>query len=104
MCYLQVQALKSQHTNKSFPVEKFHSLPITVNTLKSRRMRCMGNVSRMEKMSNAHKILIKIPDRKKQLARTWRRWEDSTKICLRVLCENVDYSHLTQKRISGRLV
>jgi hypothetical protein len=50
-------------------------------------------------MRNAHKILVKKPEGKRQLRRPMHRWEDNIRMDLReVRCECVDQMYLAQDR------
>jgi hypothetical protein len=40
------------------------------------------NVARMRHMKNAYKVLVRNPQRKKQLGRFRRRWEDNIRMNL----------------------
>ena len=48
--------------------------------IKSKRLRWVGHVVRMEEGRSAFKILTGIPTGKRPLGRTRRRWEDNTRI------------------------
>jgi hypothetical protein len=53
----------------------------------------------MEMMGNAYKIFFGKPEGKRPLQRPRCRWEKSTKMHLREIgLEDVDWTHLTQKR------
>jgi hypothetical protein len=44
--------------------------PLSITTvIKSRRMRCAGHVEYVEKLTDAYRILVRIPDGKRRLAR-----------------------------------
>jgi hypothetical protein len=49
-----------------------YSSPNIIRVIKSRRIKRMGHVSHMEKIWNAHKILVGKPDGKPR-----HRWEDN---------------------------
>jgi hypothetical protein len=67
--------------------------------LKARRMRWEGDVARMGGMRNARKILVGIPERKRQLGRHRRTSEDNIKVGIREMgWEVVDWIHLAQDR------
>jgi hypothetical protein len=53
--------------------------------MKSRMMRWVGNVVRMGKKKNAHRILVGKPVGKSPLGRPRRRWADKIKMDLRVI-------------------
>jgi hypothetical protein len=50
---------------------------------KSRRMRWVGHVARLEEKRNAYRILVGMPEGKRPLGRTRRRWVDNIKTDLR---------------------
>jgi hypothetical protein len=50
-----------------------YSSPSIIRTIKSRMMRWAGHVARMVK-TNAYRILVKKPERKRPLGRPRRRW------------------------------
>jgi hypothetical protein len=47
-----------------------------IQVIKSRRMKWVGRVARMERR-DAHRILVEKPERKRLLGRTRHRWEDN---------------------------
>ena len=51
--------------------------------IKSRRLRWVGHVARMEEGDNAFKILTGKPTGKKPLGRPRRRWEDNIRMDLK---------------------
>jgi hypothetical protein len=57
----------------------YRSLEI-VRVIKCRRLRWAGHVARMEKGSNAFKILTGKPTGKRPLVRPRRRWEDNIRM------------------------
>ena len=60
-----------------------YSSPNTIRNLKSRRLRCVGHVARMEESRNVYRVLVGKPEGKRPLGRPRRRWEDNIKIDLR---------------------
>ena len=50
--------------------------------IKSRRMRWVGHVARMEEGRGMHKVLVGKPEGKRPLGRPKRRWEDNIKMDL----------------------
>ena len=56
--------------------------PNIVRVIKSRRLRCAGDVAKMEEGRGAFKILIGTPAGKRPLGRPRRRWEDNIRIDL----------------------
>jgi hypothetical protein len=54
-------------------------------------------------MRNTYKIVVVKPERKRQLQRAGRRWEDSIKIYFKeIRCEDVNWIHLAQDRVHWR--
>jgi hypothetical protein len=54
-------------------------------------------------MTNAYKILVGKPERKTQLGRPRRRWDDNIRMDSReIWCERVDWMHLAQDRDQWR--
>jgi hypothetical protein len=47
---------------------------IFVRTIKPRRMRWAGRVTRMAEMINTYTILVGKPEGKRPLGRPWHRW------------------------------
>ena len=66
--------------------EELHSLyrsPNIVRVIKSRRLRRVGHVARMEEGRSAFKILTGKPTGKRPLGRPRRRWEDNIRMALK---------------------
>jgi hypothetical protein len=66
--------------------EEIHYLfcsPNIIRASKLRRMRWAGCVTCMEDMRNANTILVRKPERRRQLGRPRYRWEDSIKTDLK---------------------
>ena len=59
-----------------------YSSPNIVRVIKSRRMRWVGHVARMEERRGVHKVLVGKPDGKRPLGRPRRRWENNIKMDL----------------------
>ena len=59
-----------------------YSSPNIARVIKSRRMRWVGYVARMEEGRGAHKVLVGKPEGKRPLGRPRRRWEDNIKMDL----------------------
>jgi hypothetical protein len=51
--------------------------------IKSRRMRWAGHVTRTGENRNAYRILVGMPEGKRPLGRTRRRWMDNIKMDLK---------------------
>ena len=60
-----------------------YSSPNIIRNLKSRRLRWVGHVARMEQSRNACRVLVGKPDEERPLGRPRRRWEDNIKMELR---------------------
>ena len=56
-----------------------YSLPNIIRNLRSRRLRWVGHVARMEQSGNAYRILVGKLEGKRPLGRPRRRWEDNNK-------------------------
>ena len=59
-----------------------YSSPNIVRVIKSRRMRWVGYVARMEEDRVLHKVLVGKPEGKRPLGTPRRRWEDNIKMNL----------------------
>jgi hypothetical protein len=57
-----------------------YSSPSIIRIIKSRRMRCAGNVARMGGKRNAYMLLVGKPEEKRPLGRPRRRWVDNIKM------------------------
>jgi hypothetical protein len=86
--------------------EELHNLyasPHILKVIKSRRMKWVGHIARMEEMKNAYTILVGEPEGKKPLRRPRRRWEDNIRTDLKEIgWEGVDWIHLAQDRNQRR--
>ena len=73
--------------------------PNIVRVIKSRRMRWVGNVARMEEGRGVHKILVGKPEGKGPLGRPTHRWEDNIKMDLQEVGRGCgDWMELAQNR------
>jgi hypothetical protein len=66
--------------------DELHSLyssPNTVRVIKSRRMRWVGHVARMEEGRGVYRVFVGRPEGKRPLGRPRHRWEDNIKLDLR---------------------
>ena len=63
-------------------LNSLYSSPSIVRLIKSRRMRWVGHVARMEEGSGVHKVSVGKPEGKTPLGRPGRRWEDNIKMDL----------------------
>ena len=73
-------------------------LPNFVWVVKSRRMRWVGHVARMEEGRGVHRVLVGKPEGKRILGRPRRRWEDNIKIDLQKVGGGGDWMELAQDR------
>ena len=70
-----------------------------VRVIKSRRLRWVGHVARMEEGRGVHKVLVGKPDGKRPLGRPRRRWEDNIKMNLQEVGRGCgDWMRLAQDR------
>ena len=63
-------------------LNSLYSSPNIVRVIKSRRMRWVGHVARMEEGRGVHKVLVGKPEGKRPLGRPRRRWENNIKMDL----------------------
>jgi hypothetical protein len=63
--------------------EEFCNLYSLLRTIRSKRMRWVGHVARMEDMRNAYEVLVETPAGKRPLGRPRHRWEDDIKWILK---------------------
>ena len=76
-----------------------YSLPSIVRVVKSRRMRWVGHVARMEEDGGVHRVLLGKPEEKRPLGRPRRRREDNIKMDLQEVGGNRgDWLELAQDR------
>ena len=76
-----------------------YSSPNITRNLKSRRLRWVGHLARMEQSRNAYRVLVGKPEGKRPLGRPRRRWEDNIKMDLReVSCDPEDLMALAEDR------
>ena len=59
-----------------------YSSPNIVRVIKSRRMRWVGHVARMEEGRGVYRVLVGKPEGKRPLGRPRRRWEDNIRMDL----------------------
>jgi hypothetical protein len=65
--------------------EELHNLfssPSIIRMIKSREMRWTGNVAPLTEKLNEQRILVGMPEGKRQFRRPRRRWEDNIKLDL----------------------
>ena len=61
-------------------IHSLYSSPNIIKNLKSRRLRWVEHVARMEQSRNAYRVLVGKPEGKRSLGRPRRRWEDNIKM------------------------
>jgi hypothetical protein len=83
-------------------LHSLHSLPNIVKVIKSRRMRGVGHVARMENEKSVYRILVGRPEGKRPLGRPRRRWEDNIKMDLSEIGIDVNWIQLAQDRVQWR--
>jgi hypothetical protein len=76
-----------------------YASPIIIRVIKSRRMRWVGYVARMEKRRGAYRVFVTKTEGKRPFGRPRRKWEDNVKIGLQELgCGGMDWIELAQDR------
>ena len=76
-----------------------YSLPNTIRSLNSRRLRWAGHVAHMEQSRNAYRVLVGKPEGNRPLGRPRRRWEDNIRMDLReVGCDPGEWIVLAEDR------
>ena len=79
------------------------SSPNVIRSLKSRGLRWIGHVARMEQSRNAYRVLVGKPEGNRPLGRPRRRWEDDIKMDLReVGCDPGEWKDLAEDRDQWR--
>ena len=71
-------------------LHSLYSSPNIVRVIKSRRLRWVGHVARMDEGRSAFKILTGKPTGKRSLGRPRRRWEDNIRMYLEEIGINAD--------------
>jgi hypothetical protein len=76
-----------------------YSPPTIVRVITSRRMRWAGHVARMGEGRGVYRVIVGIPEGKRPLGKSRRRWEDNIKMDLQeVGCGGMEYTELAQDR------
>jgi hypothetical protein len=76
-----------------------YSSPDIIRQIKSRRMRWVGHVARMEEGRNVYRVLVGKPEGKRPHRRPRRRWEDGIKMNLGEIDWRGGWSGFTWLRI-----
>ena len=85
--------------NKLKHLRDLYSLPNIVRVVKSRKMRCAGQVACMGEGRGVHRVLMGKPEGKRPLRRPRRRWEDNIKMDLQEVGRGCgDWKELAQYR------
>jgi hypothetical protein len=80
-------------------LDDLYSSPSIIRIMKARRMRWAGYVARMGEKSNAYRLLVGKPERRRPLGRPGRSWLDNIRTDLvEVGWSDVDWIGLTQDR------
>jgi hypothetical protein len=80
-----------------------YSSPIVVQVTKSRKMKCAGQVVRMEERRGVYRVLVGKSERKRPLERPRYRWKDNIKTDLQTMgCGGRDWIKLAQGRDKWR--
>jgi hypothetical protein len=84
-------------------LRNLYSPPSIIRTIRSRRMRWAGHVARIVATRNAYRILVGMPEGKRPLGRTRRRWVHNIKMGLREIgWDGGDWIDLAQNRDQWR--
>jgi hypothetical protein len=76
-----------------------YSSPNIVRVTQSRRIRWAEHVARLGEKRRVYRVLVGIPQEKRRLGRTRRRWEDNIKIDLQAVgCGDMDWIELAPER------
>jgi hypothetical protein len=86
--------------------DELHSLYSSLNivrVIKSRGMRWVGHVARMEEGRGVYRVLVERPEGKRPLGGPRRRWEDNIKMDLReIRIDGANCIQLAQDRVQWR--
>jgi hypothetical protein len=76
-----------------------HSSPNIIRQIKSRRMRCAGQVACIGKERNVYRVLMGKPEGKRPLGRPRHRWGEGIRMYVREIgWGSVDWTQLAQDR------
>jgi transcription termination factor 2 len=80
-----------------------YSSPHIVWVIKSRRMRWVGHVARMEEGRGVYRVLVGRPEGKRPLGRPRRRWKDNIKMDVRETgIDEANWIQVAQDRVQWR--
>jgi hypothetical protein len=80
-----------------------YSLPSIIRMIKSRKMRCVGNVARIGEKRNPYRLLMGKPEGRRPLGRPRKRWVDNIKMDLgEIGWSDVDWTSLAQDKDKWR--
>jgi hypothetical protein len=81
-----------------------YSSPSIVRVIKSRRMRCVGRVTRMGENRGVYRVLVGKPEGQRPLGRSRHMWEDNIKKKLQEMGRvDMDWIELAQDRDRWRI-
>jgi hypothetical protein len=81
-------------------LHNLHSSPNIVRVIKSKRMRWVGHVARMEEGRGVYWVLVRKPEGKRPLGRPRRRCEDNIKLNFReIRIDGANWIQLAQDRV-----
>jgi hypothetical protein len=81
-------------------LHNLYSSPNIVKVIKSRRMRWVGHVARMDKGRAVYRVLVGTPEGKRPLGRPRHRWEDNIKMDLReIVIDGANWIRQAQYRV-----
>jgi hypothetical protein len=84
-------------------LHSLHSSPNIVRVIKSRRMRWVGHVARIEEGRGVYRVLVGMSEGKRPLGRPRRRWKDNFKMDLReIWIGGANWIQLVQDRVQWR--
>jgi hypothetical protein len=84
-------------------LQSLYSSPNIVRVIKSRRMRWVGHVARMDAGRGVYRVLVGRPEVKRPLVRPRRRWENNIKMNLgEIVIDGANLIRLAQDRVQWR--
>jgi hypothetical protein len=88
------------HSNNNWAkYDKKKSVLLAQYFSNDRKMRCAGHIARMRERRGAYRLLVGKPERKRQIGRTRRRWEDNIKMDLQeVGCGGMNWIYVARDR------